>query len=581
MIHEPFYVAGTRSDPELGAYYGWIAHEGSFAAGQNVAKGEGGVSIAFAGECFGEERDIIELYERKGTDCFKELDGLFSGLLVDKKSKKILLFNDRYGLDRIYWHEARDGFYFASEAKALLRVLPELRDFDQEGVAQFVAFGCTVNWRSLFRGIEILPGGSCWIFQEGKSERQRYFRPETWEGLPPLPEDVFQERFEEIFKRILPRYSQTERPVGIALTGGLDTRMILACAPKGIENAVSYTFTGRVGKTFDDRLAADIAKLCGLEHQLLRLGDDFFSDFRRHVDQTVYVTDGCFGAMGAHEIYFNSLARKISTVRLTGLFGSEILRGVSTFKATPLPESVFDPELEQTILASVSKIEAEETHPTASAAFRNIPWNLFGSLAAARSQVVLRSPFLDNELVALAFQTPSASRKSSTSALQLIARNNPLLAAIPTDRLVEDKGMPFPRNLRRAVREFGFKLDYLHNEGMPDSLCRLSPILDAVDGKFHIFGQHKFLHYRQWFRTVLSPYVLEVLTDYQTEQAGIWRRGALERMSIAHTRGKKNYVLALNTALTLEAVRRLLFRDLTDSPDPEQMREQEPVTLCR
>jgi hypothetical protein len=140
--------------------------------------------------------------------------------------------------------------------------------------------------------------------------------------------------------------------------------------------------------------------------------------------------------------------------------------------------------------------------------------------------------------------------------------------------------MPFPRNLRRGVREFGFKLDYLHNEGMPDWLCRLSPVLDAIDSKFRIFGHHKFLHYRDWFRTALSPYVLEVLTDPRTEQAGIWRKGALKRMALAHTRGQKNHVLAIGTALTLEAVRRLLFRDLEETPDPGRIIEQESVPLC-
>ena len=48
-------------------------------------------------------------------------------------------------MERIYWHENSEAIYFASEAKALLRVLPKLREFDEEGVAQFLAFGCTLK----------------------------------------------------------------------------------------------------------------------------------------------------------------------------------------------------------------------------------------------------------------------------------------------------------------------------------------------------------------------------------------------------------------------------------------------------
>ena len=69
-----------------------------------------------------------------------------------------------------------------------------------------------------------------------------------------------------------------------------------------MQNVTSYTFSGESGETFDDRVAAQVAKICGLEHRLLRIGADFFSNFGSHVDRTVYVTDGYFGATGAHEI---------------------------------------------------------------------------------------------------------------------------------------------------------------------------------------------------------------------------------------------------------------------------------------
>ena len=109
------------------------------------------------------------LFTRKnGEQFFKKLNGLFSGLLIDKRQKKAILFNDRYGIERIYYYETQGNFYFASEAKALLRILPELRAFDEEGVAQFLAFGCTLNSRTLFRGVRLLPSASVWSFEAWK-----------------------------------------------------------------------------------------------------------------------------------------------------------------------------------------------------------------------------------------------------------------------------------------------------------------------------------------------------------------------------------------------------------------------------
>ena len=65
---------------------------------------------------------------------------------------------------------------------------------------------------------------------------------------------------------------------------------------------------------------------------LFRIGPDFLRHFDTHFDRTVYVTDGCAGVISSHEIYFNAQARQVSPVRLTGNFGGEVLRSVSTFK---------------------------------------------------------------------------------------------------------------------------------------------------------------------------------------------------------------------------------------------------------
>jgi asparagine synthase (glutamine-hydrolysing) len=589
LDREEFYCSGTQFVPDLGFYAGWVAHDNSFAAGQPFRSGDGNVIILLSGECFadaapsgsgdssGADRNtggwMADLYEEFGAQMFERLNGTFSGLLIDKREGKVILFNDRYGTERVYWHQAPDAFYFASEAKALLRVLPQLREFDEEGVAQFLTFGCAVNWRTLFHGIEILPGGSRWSFQNGACRRERYFDSQTWEALPSLSPESFQERFDETFKRILPRHFHTDSNLGIALTGGLDTRMILACEPDEIRKPVSYTFTGENGETFDDRVAAEVAEACGLEHEILRLRRDFFTNFPAHADETVYVTDGCFGITGTHEIYLNRQARQLSPIRLTGLFGSEVLRGVSYSKPIRPTPLLLDADFEKVLDASMRAFAAEQTHSVTSAAFRTIPWNLFGSMAASRSQVILRTPYLDNELVALAYQTPPNLQKSPQAALQLIRDNNPVLSRIPTDRLIEDKGAPFPRNLKWLLRETGFKLDYYHNEGMPHWFSRFDPILDLVDRRVRIFGQHKFLHYRSWFRKELAPYVLEVLTDRRTKGLGFFNRGFLDHMAKAHTQGYGNYVLSINAVLTLEAVERLLFRDLPTANTVEDLRQ--------
>jgi asparagine synthase (glutamine-hydrolysing) len=347
----------------------------------------------------------------------------------------------------------------------------------------------------------------------------------------------------------------------------LDTRMIMACLPDTGKKPVCYTFSGETGETFDDRLAARVAKACGFEHRLLRIGADFFSDFASHVDRTVYVTDGCFGALGAHEIYLNRQARQLAPVRVTGNYGSEVLRGVSTFRLLGLSPSLFNPAVGRTLNSLAGPVANGNAHPVTSAAFREIPWNLFGGLAAARSQVDFRTPYLDNEVVALAYQVPDGLRKSPLPAWQLVKRCNTLLSRIPTDRQPwPDRSGP-AATLRRLFSEATFKLDYLNNEGWPHWLFPFEPIFTAVTSSLKIVGLHKYLHYRSWFRRELVDYLNESLANARSSP--FWDSNFLRRMGNDHIRGRRSYLGEINAVLTLEAIERLLFRNV---PQKEERR---------
>src|SRR6266480_6558586 len=152
MRHERFYVSALHFEPVMGVYAGSVAVEGSFAGGQVRFNEDRNVALLFSGECFvdaeigtrlkqkghhvekSRAQWLVHLYEEQGDHFFERLNGFFSGLLIDRRTRRAVLFNDRYGLDRLYVHESDEGIYFASEAKALLRILPELREFDPEGV---------------------------------------------------------------------------------------------------------------------------------------------------------------------------------------------------------------------------------------------------------------------------------------------------------------------------------------------------------------------------------------------------------------------------------------------------------------
>lgn len=577
MEYESFYVSGTHFVPEMGIYAGWVALEGSFCAQQVFTNLRKDITILFAGECFPDSEShtpaglngnlrsekeagwLVHLYEKQGDQFFKSLNGLFSGLLIDKKLNRAFLFNDRYGLERIYLCETKNGLYFASEAKALLRVLPELRALDENGVIQLLTFGCTLEWQTLFRGIQLLPGGSLWAIQKNSVKKGSYFSPRTWESQEPLSEAEFESQFKETFGRILPRYFDSTSRIGISLTGGFDTRMITACLPNTGAELACYTFTGQKPTILDSRLAAQVAEVCGMNHRNLQIGTDFFSNFPVLADKTIYVTDGCFGVLGTHEVYFNGQARQLAPVRLTGNFGSEVLRGISTFKPVGLSRKLFPREINQMIDSCAEGLKGAEEHPISFAAFKEIPWNLFGSLAAGRSQVTFRTPYLDNEIVALAFRVPENLRKSSLVALHLVKENNPVLARIPTDRGCGGAFQGLPYLLGRLFCAVTFKLDYIYSERLPNWLSPFDALIGHLDS-IGILGLHKFLRYRRWLRRELTSYLKEALANAQARQMPYWNADFLERLAEEHISGRQNYAREINAVLTLAGIDRLLLR---------------------
>lgn len=580
MGFERHHRSGFGAAPGTEAYAGWIALEHSAAARQPIWNARQDVALFFSGECYSDpvanaggggrpnlsgvvpvER-ILEWYEAEGPGFVRRLNGIFSGLLVDPRANRVLLFNDRYGVDRIYWHQSEDAFYFASEAKAILRVRPELRRFDPDGVAQYLAFGCNLGTQTLFSGIQTLPAAALWTFEAGMIRRDTYFSPKEWEALPALSLADFEAAVQERLRRIVPRYFSGTGAEGISLTGGFDTRMIMACLAESESKPVCYTFGGQRGETLDARLSARIARHCGLQHQVLRIGPDYFPNFGALADRTVFATDGCFGVAGAHEIYMNAQARRLAPVRVTGNYGGEVLRGVSTFKPIGLAGNLVAENLQPAVAAAEAQIAPYHDHPVSFSVFREIPWNLFGNLMAGRSQINFRTPYLDNELVALAYQCPTESRKSRLPALRLVGKFQPGLARIPTDKGYAAGQSKAAFLLHRSYCAVTFKLDYINNEGFPNWLAPVEPLFRFTGNTLGFLGLHKHLHYRNWFRNELGEYVREHLARVSGANRVFWNQDFLNRMAEEHIMGRKNYVGEINMVLTLDAVERLLFRNL-------------------
>ena len=572
LCHEAFYISGTWMDESLGVYAGWVARRGSFAEAMPLHNERGEATLIFSGEEFPEPGTITALRERghsiesdgpsylvhryeEEPDFPKRLNGRFHGLVADRGRGTALLFNDRYGLQRLYYHEARDAVYFAAEAKAILKVRPELRTVDARGLAEFVTCGCVLENRTLFSAIHVMPPGSAWTFRGGALEGKRaYFDPQEWEQQEPLEPEEYYCRLRDVFVKNLPRYFSGQEHAGVSLTGGLDTRIIMAWHKAAPTSLPCYTFGSMYRDNEDVKLARRVANICGQSHQVIVTGDEFLSKFAHYAERSTYLTDACVDLSRSPDLYVNEKVRAIAPVRVVGTYGSEILLNAVMFKAEDPVAGLFQPEVCRGIgVAKQTYDSARRGHPVTFIAFRQSPWNHYGVLGLEQTQVAVRSPYLDNDFVETVYRAPGPVAVNEQARFRLIRDGNPALAELRTDRGIGRGSMGFAR----AGLEFLFKAEYAYDMGMPQWVAEIDHLFSPLHLERIWLGRHKIFHFRVWYRDQLATYVREMLLDPRSLARPYVEPKAVQTVVNAHIKGNRNYTTEIHRLLTLELAHRL------------------------
>jgi asparagine synthase (glutamine-hydrolysing) len=579
MLHEKFYRAGTYVNEEMGLAVGWVSLSGSFSDCMPVWNEAQDVCLIFSGDDYLDGSEIerlrskghkfnaenasylVHLYEDLGLAFLERMNGWFSGLLIDVRQRKAVLFNDRYGLGRICYHQNENGFYFSSEAKSLLKVRPELRSFDLQSLGEFFSCGSVLQNRTLFSGISLLPGGSKWTLSTGRPIRKEaYFVPRLWEEQPTLSELDYYEKLKETWKRILPRYFRGREQAALSLTGGVDSRMILAWAPSPPGHLPCYTFGGRYRDCNDVRLGRLLAQISQQPHQTIPVDGEFLAEFPALAERTAYISEGGMDASGSIDLFVQRRARQIAPIRITGTNGGEMLRRLVMFKPTPLADDLFDPILRSHIDAAASTYANElQGHKLSFTAFKQAPWYMNSKFVVERSQLILRMPYFDNDLAALSYQAPPDLAERNEPALRLIAEGNPALERVGTDRALRMSAMAGLGRARHLLQEFTFKAEYAYDYGMPQWLARLDHFLTPLHLERLFVGRHKFHHFRIYYRDELQRYLQEILLDTRTLGRPFLRKSALERVVRGHVNGYRNYTLEIHKFLAIELVQRQLI----------------------
>ncbi|HWF90731.1 MAG TPA: hypothetical protein VN684_00535 [Terriglobales bacterium] len=600
VCHESFYKTGMWVDESLGVYVGWSVQQGTFSEAMPVQNGLDGPTLIFSGEEYsnsatdgalgndgGETNGsgtnghdpgprqlsyLVRAYENDPSAYPAGLNGRFHGLVADRRRGSVTLFNDRYGMHRLYYHQAKDAFYFAAEAKAILQVRPELREADWQSMGEMVSCGCVLEDRSVFKGIQAMPPASAWDFRERRlRSKKTYFKAREWEEQALLDPEEYYKKFREVFTGSLHRYFNGQQKIGMSVTGGLDTRMILAWRKFAPGSLPCYTFGSMYRDSRDVVVSRQISKVSQQSHEVIEVGEDFLSRFGHYAERSVYLTDACVDVSRSPDLYVQERARAIAPVRVAGTYGSEVLRPVrprvhkgqrwaAAFKPEPPIAGPFGSNFFSHVLAAGhTYTRVLEGHPVSFSVFRQAPWYHHGVLALEESQITVRSPYLDNDIVRTTFLAPESMLSSPAASLRLIAEGNRALRNLWTDRGLAGNSSPFASKMVRNYQEFTFKAEYAYDYGMPQALARMDHRLSKLHLERLFLGRHKFYHFRVWYRDALSKYVRDVLLDPRSLNRPYVDGKGLEAIVQGHVKGDRNYTGEIHKLLTLELMHRLFL----------------------
>ena len=275
---------------------------------------------------------ILHLYEEKGDETVRALDGMFAFALWDAGRQRLLLARDRMGKKPLFYTTVDGKFLFASELRALLAHPLVSRDLDEEGLAYYLTFVTTPAPYTLLRGIRKLPAGHKLVVDaRGAGESEPY-----WEPLVPLPREMPDEmecsrQVRTLLEKAVVKRLMSDVPVGAFLSGGVDSSAIVALMSRHMDRRMQTFSAGFEGfgsdRNFHDLpYAREVAGVVGTDHHEVILRP---RDMQKYLTQLPYEQDEPLNDPASLPMHFVAQAARAAgiTVMLVGEGSDEVFCG--------------------------------------------------------------------------------------------------------------------------------------------------------------------------------------------------------------------------------------------------------------
>lgn len=313
---------------------------------------ETGDVLVFNGEIYGYRelaeglrRDGVELNDRSDTEvlfrmilrygveeALERVDGMFAFAFYEGRSGRLYLARDRFGEKPLFYGAHNGALVFASEIKALRRH-PAFRQagLDRKAVHRYLTYEYLPGAESGLEGVQKLRPGHLLVFENGETSIRRYWRPRYGGADTGLGEEQAMDRLDELLEESVRQRLIADVPVGLFLSGGVDSGLLAAIAAR--QTSAITAFTVRMPETsYDETPAAvRVAKHCGLAHEVVELSNDDVMEAFQAIGSMIDEPLADYSLLPTYLVC--RAARKGMTVALGGDGGDELFGGYSSFKA--------------------------------------------------------------------------------------------------------------------------------------------------------------------------------------------------------------------------------------------------------
>jgi asparagine synthase (glutamine-hydrolysing) len=279
---------------------------------------------------------LPHLYEDLGERFLERLNGIFAIALWDARAERLLLARDRFGVKPLYWSRSGSHLAFASELKALLRDPAVPRTLDLEALDRFLTFRFIPSPGTPFTAIRrVRPASLLTVTREHEHERLYWIGAEAPEETSA---EELVERYSELFEQAVVRQMMSDRPIGVMLSGGVDSGAVTAVLARHSPHVRTFTVGFEEGGDSDEtRSAEQTAQLFGTRHESLVVPTD---DYLRRLPESYAILEEPVGTSSALAVaYVSELMRPDVPVALSGQGADELMGGYWRYVGVALAQA--------------------------------------------------------------------------------------------------------------------------------------------------------------------------------------------------------------------------------------------------